>query len=106
MEGADEQALGRDALYISKPWLMGFKKRQSLGTNPLSPTAGITCPHGDLVPETRGVGARREAVPREVFGLVERYWLKERKAAAAKAAAAAARKKAGGKGSGREAPGE
>jgi hypothetical protein len=58
------------------------------------------------MPETRGVGAKRQAIPKGVFDMVERYWLKERKAAAAKAAAASARKKAGGKGSGRDTPGE
>ena len=39
-----------------------------------SPTDNITCPHGDLLPESAGTRARRISLPRDLWGFVRGSW--------------------------------
>jgi hypothetical protein len=49
---------------------------------PISPTEGITCPHGGRLPERTGLRAKRAAVPAEVWDYFSRMWERERQLAA------------------------
>ena len=39
-----------------------------------SPTDNITCPHGDLLPESAGTRARRISLPRDLWGFLRSSW--------------------------------
>ena len=39
-----------------------------------SPTDNITCPHGDLLPESAGTRARRISLPRDLWGFLRGSW--------------------------------
>ena len=39
-----------------------------------SPTDNITCPHGDLLPESAGTRARRISLPRDLWGFLKGSW--------------------------------
>ena len=43
---------------------------------PTSPTAGLTCPHGALLPEAARGAAKRTAVPAAVWRHLLRAWRK------------------------------
>ncbi|WIA08663.1 hypothetical protein OEZ85_008090 [Tetradesmus obliquus] len=81
--------------YVSKTWLKGFRARQGAGGGSLQPpTAGITCCHGRLMPESKSGAARRSVVSAEAWLLLKEVWVMHvvrevgrRRAKAAKAAA-------------------
>lgn len=57
----------------------GWRRRQwrALGAGKerdASPTAGITCPHGGLLPEAAGARAKRVAVPPAVWAHLAATW--------------------------------
>lgn len=52
----------------------GWKKRASQTISLTSPSEGITCPHGGLMPEAMGAKAKRAAVPRQAWEYFEDLW--------------------------------
>lgn len=67
----------------------GFKRRAGKSIGAAAPTDGIACPHGALLPESRGGRARRAAVPPAVWAHFSAAWREERQVAAEAATAAA-----------------
>lgn len=52
----------------------GWKKRQGRTQSSASPTEGITCPHGDLLPAALGPKAKRTAVPVPLWEYFQDRW--------------------------------
>ncbi|PKA51623.1 Ubiquitin carboxyl-terminal hydrolase 26 [Apostasia shenzhenica] len=53
------------AYYVSRPWLLHWLRRKNVDSPceaDAGPTAALTCPHGDLLPE-QATGAKRVLVP-------------------------------------------
>ena len=52
----------------------GWKKRQGRTLSSVSPTEGIACPHGHLLPASLGPKAKRAAVPVPLWSYFKERW--------------------------------
>lgn len=71
----------------------GFKRRNGKSIGAVAPTDGIACPHGELMPESRGGRARRFAVPPSAWRHFRSAWRQQERRRAEKAAEAAANRR-------------
>ncbi|GIL82023.1 hypothetical protein Vretimale_1532 [Volvox reticuliferus] len=84
VECMDEDDTGSAAVsecryWVSKMWLQGWSKRQGASVKAeKSPTADITCRHGQLLPESVNKAARRVAVPPDVWRFLRDLWRQQR----------------------------